>query len=244
MSDQKFLRPDGVVEWRPDARTKSEIVARGGHVISRGQLCTACLVGDWGMSLLKLNKTLCDLCASLEAEVTRRANLPDGKNAGQWDGGVIVIGETDHSGADSGPEAVEPVRRARDYRAVRLAPVFVQARALGVFVLEEGGPGQPPAELVSTDDLREHALIPALMGDRVSRYVEWLRELDPDGYALRAAVLADVHGLASWLRELDRKIGRAHARAELDRAARQAARTPRALAGAASGVMKAGRHVK
>ena len=201
MSDM-FLRPDGVLLWRPDAETRAGIRARGGYVIASGQLCTACLVGSWPSSMLRVRQTLCSGCARLEAEVSRRAGLAESKSAAQWRGGVIVFGPSGGIEGDDGGEDV--VRRSRAYRAERLYPVFVHARALGIVLLEEGKPGTPPAELLPTDVLREHGLIPESPRDRAERYVAWLRALDPAGYARRAEVLADVDALARLREEYDR----------------------------------------
>ena len=63
------------------------------------------------------------------------------------------------------------------------------------------------------------------MPDRVRRYADWLRALDPAGYAARADVLSDVEPLARWLERKDREVRRARARRELQRTARDAARS-------------------
>lgn len=204
----KFLRPDGVVEWRPDEAITARAAAAGAPVIGQGRLCTACLVGDWPMTSLRMSQTLCDACRALEAEVARRAGLGGGST-----------------------RARVTVEQARAYRAARLAGVFVRARALGVVQLEESRrPGRPPYELVAYDDLRRHDLIPGTMADRVRRYSDWARQLDPVSFAERAQVLADVDALARWLRRHVRDSARAHARHELDQAVRDAARAPGNLA--------------
>ncbi|WP_418276411.1 hypothetical protein ACNHYB_00375 [Isoptericola jiangsuensis] len=82
MSDT-FLRPDGYVEWRPGPATVAEVVDSGRSVISRRQLCTACLVGDWPLSMFRFSQTLCDTCHALDGEVTRRASLDRAPNAGR-----------------------------------------------------------------------------------------------------------------------------------------------------------------
>ncbi|MFI2294464.1 hypothetical protein [Isoptericola sp. NPDC019571] len=234
---RKSLRPDGHVEWRPDPATVSRATGAGRYVISEGQLCTACLVGDWPMSMFRFSQTLCDACRALDGEVTRRAGLDEGPRAGRLVGGSGRIGGL-HDPYDSD---WEPVRQALAYRQARLASVFVRARALGIVRLEEGLPGTAPRELVGYDDLRAYALVPDAMPDRVRRYADWLQALDPTGHAVRDRALSDVDSLADWLRRRERYVRRARARAELDRTARVTAQVPRDLARAIAGVLKAAR---
>lgn len=240
MSDT-FLRPDGIVEWRPAPEVKARLRADGATVYSRGQLCTACLVGSWPQTLLRFAQTVCPTCQRLDAEVTARSGLEHPSRAGRLTTAVADPARLN----DPADTAWDPVRQARAVRARRLGPVFVQARSLGVVLVEEHGVGRAPVELVACDALDRPGLIPSAMEDRVRRYAAWLEELAPDDFTERAAAFDDVDSLAAVLRSREREARVARARAELARARRDAARAPRALAEAAAELVRAaGRAVR
>ncbi|WP_143762136.1 hypothetical protein [Isoptericola variabilis] len=142
---------------------------------------------------------------------------------------------------DAYDEDWEPIRQANAYRDGLLAKVFVEARARGLVVLEENDAGRPPSELVALADLRAHGLIPDGYADRVRRLAVWMETLDPEGFAQRSAVLADVPSLARWLSLKDRRVHQARARRELESSVAEFRRASHALVSAATGVLRAGR---
>lgn len=217
---ETFLRADGLVELRPDPVAVAEATRTGVDLVTRGELCTACLVGDWGLSLLRVAKTLCDDCTWLEAEVSRRAGAARsraGRTAG--DGVVQLAGLSDPDDA-----SWAPVRAARRLRAMRLVEVFGRATELGVPVVElvadEGG----IVLALNEGDLERSGLLPRGARARVDRFAEWLRVLAPAEHAARAAALADVDGLARALQAHQATVGRERAAARLRRATRAAGR--------------------
>ncbi|MEG3614656.1 hypothetical protein [Isoptericola haloaureus] len=233
MVQDKVLLESGRVERRPDTQTVQALATRGASAITVGQLCTACLVGDWPMSMFRQAQTLCDTCTALDREVARRSGLAEGTRAGRFPGQSARIGGLN----DQHDPDWEPIRQAHDYRRGELAGVFLRARSLGVVQLEERHLGQAPIEVIPIDVLRRHDLIPADMPGRVRRFADWLQALDPEGYRRRSATLSDVDTLSNVLIAHERKRQRARSRAELDRAVRDAARLSRALANSAVGVI-------
>lgn len=237
---ESFLHASGLVEWRPDAKTTERVTARGGYVISGGQLCTACLVGTWPMSMFRQSQTLCETCTSLDGEVTRRAGPARLTSAGRPASRVIRAGGLD----DLNDPDWDPVRRARALRAEKLAQVFVHARGLGIVLLEEREPGQAPHEVIDYDDLRRHDLIPDDMPTRIRRFADWLQVLEPQAYEQRTEALAQVGSLSRMLVEEARTRRRARSRAELDRAFQDAQRVPQTVISAVAGVLRARRRTE
>ncbi|MCR6647210.1 MAG: hypothetical protein NVV70_03375 [Cellulomonas sp.] len=238
---EKFLRADGLVELRPDPAKVADAARNRVGLITTGELCTACLVGDWGQSLLKVTKTLCDDCTWLESEVSRRAGTGRSR-AGRPGPGRLRAG----GASDPGDAAWASIRAARVAREERLAPVFARAVMLGVPVVDlgPGTGGFVPA--IAYEDVERFDLVPRDAGARVARFAEWLRVLAPEDHAARSAVLADVHELARVLRAEQARARRARARAELDRAGREVVqalatvgRAPRTVGAAAGRLVRA-----
>lgn len=240
---ETYLRADGLVELRPDPATLAQAARTGVTVITRGELCTACLVGDWGQSLLKVTKTLCDDCTWLESEVARRAGTARSRAGRPAGGGVLqVAGRTDPY-----DEAWAPVRAAYGVRTRRLVEVFDRAVALGVPLVDiDTGDGDGrTVRAVAREDLRRHELLDESAPVRVRRFAAWLRVLAPEDHAARADVLADVRGLAHALCAHQDEVRAARARADLERATREAVqgltavgRAPVALGAAAGRVVR------
>ncbi|QAY64577.1 hypothetical protein ET495_16770 [Xylanimonas allomyrinae] len=231
MTDLMLLRPDGVLLWRPDEATVARLGDQGAYAIGSGELCTACLVGSTPRTTLSAHRTTCPECDALAVHVTQLAGLSDPIRAGRHDG-VLVLGVD----APEGPR-FERIRAARAFRAARLRPVFVQARALGIVRLEESRRlGQPPVELVDVEDLHLRGLIEPGAADRVRRYGEWLQALSPQEHAPRAAVLADVASLGAWLVAHIQREHRKRALRDLDDAIARAKRARRAVTAASARV--------
>lgn len=208
---QLLLDPTGSVRWVPSAERKAAAAATGRSILSRGALCTACLVDTWALSLLKSRKSLCDWCERLESEVSRRAGLerstagrprPSESRFRLVEGGEPGIAPAPAEDPD------DPLVRARADRAAQLARVFVHARAAGVVLLQERAPGVPPAELVELHELHASGVLPADPAARIRRYAAWLERLDPAEHAERAEVLGDVEGLTRWSVETEEALHR------------------------------------
>jgi len=239
---ETFLRADGLVELRVDPAAVAEARRDGVNLLTRGELCTACLVGDWGLSLLTTTRTLCGDCTWLEAEVSRLAGT-ERSRAGRPAGGAVLQpgGRTDPR-----DEAWAPVRAAFGVRTRRLAEVFDRAEALGVPLIDlDTGDGRT-VRAAARQDLRRRELIDESADVRVRRFASWLRVLAPEDHAARAEVLGDVEGLARALRAHQDDVRVARARADLERAARETVRglaavgrAPVALGTAAGRVVRA-----
>lgn len=237
---EKLLRADGTVEWRPGTGTVRQVKRQGATVITRGQLCTACLVGDWGLSTLKAAWTLCPDCVWLNAEVSRRAGVRTPSRAGR-----PLPGSGDQLLRED--PSWEPVRAARRVRDAQLADVFARAPQAGVAVVDLTD-RYGTYRAIDCADLAPSGLIAAGAEARVRRFAQWLRALAPEEYTVRAGAFADVAGLAAALREHLREARRSQARTELHRAVREVAdgfarigRAPRVVGSAVVGVVRAQR---
>ena len=219
---ETFLRADGLVELRPDPAAVAEATRTGVDLVTRGELCTACLVGDWGLSLLRVAKTLCDDCTWLEAEVSRRAGAARsraGRTAG--DGDVQLAGLSDPDDA-----SWAPVRAALQLRDARLTELLDDAAASGMAVVELDSvrDHDRTVRAVSRQDALRSGLLDDSAEARVRLFAEWLRLLAPEDHAVRADVLADVPALAHALRAHQVGVMAASARADVDRVGRETAR--------------------
>jgi hypothetical protein len=196
---KKYLHADGIVEQKPNATELKNARRRGFTIQTRGQLCAACLVGDWGRNGINWMNFLCSDCMWLDHAVTQLAGAePSARTT-----------RTDHN-----------LATARSFRTQRLARVFAQAEALGVPTHDASDPynSTDTSAGLAWDDITQYGLISRSHEDRVIRFAEWLAYIDPEAYAARAVVLADVAPLASALGARERRFRQGAARRQLSRA--------------------------
>lgn len=235
-----YLCADGTVESRPSPAKVADAARRGVNLITSGELCTACLVGTWGRSHLRLTQTLCDECTWLEAEVSRRAGTGLSRAGRRGPGELRPGGERDRDDA-----AWAPIRAARVLREEQVSRVFVRASALGASFVDLTTTDGRVLPVLSYADVERLNLLPRGAEERARRFAEWLRALAPEDHAARSAELADVHALAHALHAHEADTRRQQARADLARATRDTAkaattlgRAPRVLGAAAARVLQ------
>lgn len=204
MAATLYLRIDGTIDQVVSAKEKARALKRGVTFTSSGQLCTACLMGRWGMSQLNMHQTLCDTCLTLENIVAAACGLEATQS--------VVAGITARGRSQSAWE------EAVNYRRLRVVELFDHAVLAGIPMTERTVHHGKKMPALPIRVLEREGIISTSVEDRVERYAAWLKEFLPDNYAVCAAELTNVATLATQLRRADRDRDRSSIHVDASRA--------------------------
>ncbi|WP_029253888.1 hypothetical protein [Paraoerskovia marina] len=192
MAEKYYLRIDGMLEHEPGARRRERARRTGVTLIEHGMLCTACMVGSWGRTVLSRNRTLCMVCHHLANHLATAATTSPA------DRQSILHRLSGPSAGDDGGVAA-----ARAHLKARVHGVFDEAVLQGVTIVERPTRSGPTTPAIDVRDLRRSGLVSDAMEQRVHRYADWLKALEPADHAVQAEALSDVAGLGAMLRRWD-----------------------------------------